>query len=185
MIPHRKPNRLPNYNYSKPWWYFVTICTKDKIKWFGEIDKGEMVLNQFEQTVSKFWQDVPKKFPNVEIDEFTIMPNHIHGIIIINPNIKSLCSNTNTNLSNIIKWFKSRSSIDIHNCRGDFYNRPNLGELKFAPTELNGKNHFTITSSAMKFPVTKSRNISKTILCVGNLIKIAKIKLNYNIIYYA
>ena len=123
MIPHRKPNRLPNYNYSKPWWYFVTICTKDKTKWFGEIDKGEMKLNKYGKIVKQCWLDLPNHYHNCEFDTWIIMPNHFHGIVIIN-NISTVpvgtglkpvpTIRTQHSLSEIIRGFKTFSSRRIN-----------------------------------------------------------------------
>jgi len=85
-IPHRKSNRLKNYDYSQPRWYFVTICTQDKVSWFGDIKKRKIKLTQFGMIANQCWLDIPKHFPNVKLDEFVIMPNHVHGIVIINQN---------------------------------------------------------------------------------------------------
>jgi REP element-mobilizing transposase RayT len=76
--------RLKNYDYSQNGCYFVTICTKDKQKYFGNIENEKMVLNEIGEIVEKFWLEIPKHFPSVVLDEFVIMPNHVHGIIIIN-----------------------------------------------------------------------------------------------------
>lgn len=82
-IHHRKNIRLKGYNYSKPDSYFVTICTKDRKCLFGENVDEELFLNQMGKIVEKYWLEIPMHFPNVVYDEFVIMPNHIHGIIVI------------------------------------------------------------------------------------------------------
>ncbi len=79
----RKYNRLQKYDYSQNGMYYVTICTHDKKCYFGKIEDDKMVLNEFGKIVEKFWLEIPKHYQNVIIDEFIIMPNHIHGIIII------------------------------------------------------------------------------------------------------
>ncbi len=78
-----KSNRLENYDYSENWWYFITICTKDRQEYFGEIIEGEMILNEYWKVVEKFYLEIPNHFKNIIIDEFVIMPNHIHFIIFI------------------------------------------------------------------------------------------------------
>jgi len=83
MIRHRKPNRLKNFDYSTSGYYYVTICTKDRQEYFGEILDNEMVLNDYGKIVQKCWKGISKYYQNVLLDEFIVMPNHIHGIIFI------------------------------------------------------------------------------------------------------
>ena len=80
---NRKPNRLKDYDYSQTGYYLVTICTQDKVNYFGGIEKGQMQLNDIGQIATDCWQDIPEHFRNTALDEFVVMPNHIHGIIII------------------------------------------------------------------------------------------------------
>ncbi len=79
--PQRKNLRLQNYDYSQPWWYFVTICTKNREHFFGEIIDGEMILNKYWKIVHEEITSPIRK--NICIDTFIIMPNHIHAIIVI------------------------------------------------------------------------------------------------------
>ncbi|MCK4635355.1 MAG: transposase [Candidatus Moranbacteria bacterium] len=83
----RKRNRLENYDYSQNGYYFVTICTKDKKYFFGEIKDGEMVLNDYGKIAKKCWLDLPNHYVNCQLDEFIFMPNHMHGIVIIDNDI--------------------------------------------------------------------------------------------------
>lgn len=62
----------------------MTICTYNREYLFGDVLKGEMVLNQFGCITQDSWQDMPNHHKNIELDKFIVMPNHIHGIIIIN-----------------------------------------------------------------------------------------------------
>jgi len=64
--------------------YFITICRQDRICRFGNIENGEMVLNVFGQIAYDEWLKLPERFPNFELDAFQIMPNHMHGIILLN-----------------------------------------------------------------------------------------------------
>lgn len=85
-MKNRKPNRLKNFNYSQNGMYFVTICTKNREHYFGEIIKNEMHLSNIGIFTKKCWIEIPNHFPHISLDEFIIMPNHIHGIIeIVNP----------------------------------------------------------------------------------------------------
>ena len=74
------------WDYSNAGVYFVTICTRDFISYFGEIKNGQMILSTIGQIAKKYWQEIPKHFPDVGLDEYIIMPNHLHGIIVIKEN---------------------------------------------------------------------------------------------------
>jgi putative transposase len=84
-IHHRRSIRLRGYDYSRAGLYFITICTKDRECFFGKIADGEMVLNDAGKIAYEEWEKLPKRFPNFELDVFQIMPNHMHGIIVLNP----------------------------------------------------------------------------------------------------
>ena len=76
--------RLKNYDYSKSGAYFITIVTHNRQCIFGKISDGRMILNDGGKIAQQCWMDIPEHFPHAELDEFVIMPNHIHGIIILN-----------------------------------------------------------------------------------------------------
>jgi putative transposase len=80
---HRRSIRLKGYDYTQPGAYFITICTRGRECLFGEIIDGEMHLNEAGQIVVQTWQDLPNHISNVQLDAFVVMPNHVHGIIII------------------------------------------------------------------------------------------------------
>ena len=82
-FPTRKPNRLKAYDYSTAGYYYVTICTYNRKESFGYIENNRIVLNEYGKITEKTWKEIPNHYPNVELDEFIVMPNHIHGIIII------------------------------------------------------------------------------------------------------
>jgi REP element-mobilizing transposase RayT len=72
------------YDYSASGKYFITICTKRMTQWFGDIADAMVVLSATGLIVREKWLEIPHHFPFVELDEFVVMPNHIHGIIVIN-----------------------------------------------------------------------------------------------------
>jgi putative transposase len=76
--------RLKDWDYSSDGWYFVTICTKGMQYRFGEIRNGVMGLNEIGCIVTQLWAEIPNHFTFVTLDEWIVMPNHVHGIIIIN-----------------------------------------------------------------------------------------------------
>ncbi len=122
-LPQRKNNRLPKYDYSSPGFYFVTISTKNNYNYFGYIRNGIMCLNECGSLVWQQWRWL-ERYPYIDLDEFIVMPNHVHGILII----KDFASGTDKSrfvrtkneeikiksLSELIGAFKSTSSKLIH-----------------------------------------------------------------------
>ena len=80
-IHQRRSIRLKGYDYSQAGLYFITICCQDRIYRFGNVVNGEMILNEYGQIAYDEWLKTPEVRPNVQLGEFIIMPNHIHGII--------------------------------------------------------------------------------------------------------
>jgi len=78
--------RLKHWNYSNPGIYFITICTYLRQSFLGEIENAKMKLNRQGELAIKIWYKITGNFENVILDEFVIMPNHVHGIIIITKN---------------------------------------------------------------------------------------------------
>ena len=87
---HRRSIRLKNYDYSQLGYYFLTICTYKRQSWFGEIKNNRMYLNQIGKIVAEEWINTRKIRPKFQLDEWIIMPNHLHGIVIIDENILGL-----------------------------------------------------------------------------------------------
>ncbi len=81
--PQRKKLRLNGYNYSRDWYYFITICTKNREEFFGEIIDRKMILNDYGKIVENEIFKTPQLRQEIKIDDFVIMPNHLHLIIII------------------------------------------------------------------------------------------------------
>jgi REP element-mobilizing transposase RayT len=82
-----KTSRLKDYDYTRSGAYFVTICTQKKIPYFGFIERKIVFLSEVGILVKSLWNEIPDHFSNVILDEFIIMPDHIHGIIIIKSNV--------------------------------------------------------------------------------------------------
>lgn len=76
-------NRLNGYDYSSEGAYFVTICTENKEHRLGEFINEELIGNVYSQIAFKHWNDLPNHYPSCNLDQFVVMPNHIHGIIMI------------------------------------------------------------------------------------------------------
>ncbi|MGB4665153.1 MAG: transposase [Bacteroidales bacterium] len=80
---HRHSIRLPGYDYSQEGAYYITICTYNRKNLFGEIKNNEMILNEHGKIANEYWEAIPKHYPNTQLDEYVIMPNHVHGILIV------------------------------------------------------------------------------------------------------
>ncbi len=79
----RKTIRLNGYDYAQNGAYFVTICIKNKECISGEILDGVIVLNDAGEMIQSVWNGLPEHYPHVELDQFVVMPNHMHGIVVI------------------------------------------------------------------------------------------------------
>lgn len=82
-IHHRRSIRLRGYDYSQAGAYFVTICAQNREFLFGEIVNGEMRLNDAGKMIQTVWGEIPVYYQGIDIDSFIVMPNHIHGIVIV------------------------------------------------------------------------------------------------------
>ena len=80
---HRRSIRLRGHDYSGGGAYFITICAQDKKCLFGQVAKGEMILNEAGRNIQRVWENLPQRFPTVVLDAFQLMSNHLHGILVI------------------------------------------------------------------------------------------------------
>ena len=123
-----KSTRLPNRDYSSNGAYYVTICTKNRECFLGEIINEKMVLSEIGRIVHKFWYEIPQYFGNVILDEFIIMPDHVHGILIIcnkpcrDGVTPSLQYRQRPTLGQIVGYFKYQSTKSIN----EFRNMPGV-----------------------------------------------------------
>ncbi|MXY43808.1 MAG: transposase [Dehalococcoidia bacterium] len=76
--------RLKAYDYSKAGAYFVTVVAQDRLCLFGDVIEDEMHVNRAGAMVSEVWRQLPSRFPTIELDAFVVMPNHVHGIVVLN-----------------------------------------------------------------------------------------------------
>jgi putative transposase len=117
----RRPLRLKEFDYAATGAYFVTIVTEGRASLFGQIIDGKMELNSAGESINHWWLELKQKFALVETDEFVVMPNHIHGIIIIadvpvgadlrvGPPISQTGAHAGAPLPKIVQWFKTMTT---------------------------------------------------------------------------
>lgn len=130
MLQKRKVLRLAGYNYAKPGAYFITICTHGQKSFFGMIEDRTMNLNDYGRIVEKCWFNLPDHYPNIQLGEWIIMPNHIHGIIeivtvgagsqtlpIVGAGLKPAPTKKHHGIPEIVRAFKTFSSRRINELR--------------------------------------------------------------------
>ena len=107
--------RLKDWNYSRNGYYYITICTEDKIKCLGKIVESQVEFSKMGLIVKEYWQNIPEYYPCVKLDEFIIMPDHMHGIIKINHKNHIVFNDNRKNmiLPQIINQFKRACTIKI------------------------------------------------------------------------
>jgi putative transposase len=110
--------RLKTYDYSTNGAYFVTICVDNKAPILGGIQDGISKNNKAGLVVERWWKDLPTKYSNVEIDSYVVMPDHFHGIIIID-GVGAIHESPNVNrrrmtIGMVIGYFKMNSAKEIN-----------------------------------------------------------------------
>lgn len=123
--------RLKKWDYANNGAYFITICTKDMNHYFGRIQNQTMNLNECGILAERFWIEIQQHFSFIELGNFQIMPNHMHGILIINKfeqivNVPIISENIenggfakemnpmlNENISRVIRWYKGRCTFEM------------------------------------------------------------------------
>jgi 2-C-methyl-D-erythritol 2,4-cyclodiphosphate synthase len=120
---HRHSIRLPGFDYSKGGAYFITICTHAKECILGQIGGGQAVLSERGRIVSDCWADIPKHYPGVMLDEFVVMPNHVHGVVWFETGERLDAGGMRAGpapplLGNVIGSFKSASTRRINQSLG-------------------------------------------------------------------
>ena len=109
-VHHRRSIRLPYYDYSQSGAYFITICVQNHTCLFGKIitttNSAELELNEQGKMVQNIWHEMPLYNPGIVLDQCILMPNHLHGIIIIDASSQ----NSDLSLSGIVRTFKAIST---------------------------------------------------------------------------
>ena len=124
----RRRNRLPGYDYSSAGYYFITICTQNMIPFFATVTNGEIELNEMGRVIGQCWFKLLNHFKHLSLNEFIVMPNHVHCILTIETTISDqrnvggallhpLHKNTRTQMliPKVIHGFKSCVTRNIRN----------------------------------------------------------------------
>jgi putative transposase len=122
---NRRSIRLREYDYTQVGAYFVTICTHGRECLFGEIVDAKMRLNDAGRMVQSVWEGLPRHYAGMDIDEFVVMPNHVHGILtlldgggIVGSGFKPALTVKRYGLPEIVRGFKTFSSRQINQSHG-------------------------------------------------------------------
>ncbi|MFC1612958.1 transposase, partial [Patescibacteria group bacterium] len=160
----RKRNRLQNYDYSQDGWCFVTICSQNREEFFGKIENDQMILNEYGKIVKNQWLWLGNQYNYVKLDEYIVMPNHFHGILVIYRRDRSRPVPTSESgkiksLSELIGAFKTTSSKIIHkNGFGNFaWQRSFYDHIIRDEKSLNNIREY-IKNNPMKWAIGKDRN---------------------------
>jgi putative transposase len=109
MSPNRKRTRMEGFDYTTPGCYFVTINTRNRGDWFGLVSNGRLHPSNAGIMVQKVWESLPERFPGIIVDAGIVMPDHVHGIVVLGtePGISA-----DHSLSEVIGAFKSISAVE-------------------------------------------------------------------------
>ena len=99
FLPRRRSVRLKRFDYSEDFAYFLTICTRDQKPLFGELVGSKIALHKLGEIVQECWLDIPNHFSNVELAAHIVMPNHIHGMVIIQRRVPQIRASNNSEKS--------------------------------------------------------------------------------------
>ncbi len=126
--------RNPNWDYTLPGFYFVTICTQEKKPYFGYVENAIMILSRIGECADACWREIPEHHEHIELDEFVVMPNHMHGIVIIGGPER---------LPEIRNWdkFKRVAELDAVRPKANSLGAV-IGSFKSAVTRWCGTNEF-------------------------------------------
>jgi putative transposase len=109
-VHHRRSIRLQEFDYSQAGMYFITICSANHKNVFGDIINDEMILNEWGRAAAEEWTRTAEIRPTVDLDEFVIMPNHLHGIVIL---LEKECKNEPLHQSPVYEKYGNPTSNSI------------------------------------------------------------------------
>lgn len=87
---NRRSIRLKGYDYSQAGAYYITVCTQDRECLFGNVTDGQMQLSDAGRIIQSVWYALPQFYEDIELDAFVVMPNHVHGVVVIGPAVGAI-----------------------------------------------------------------------------------------------
>jgi len=148
--------RLKTWNYASEAAYFITICTRNRVHYFGEIENHKMKLSNMGVIADIMWYEIKNHAKNIELGEFVVMPNHVHGILILNGYVDGNDTN-DTNDSNVETRhaLSLQIPIPIPPIQNHQQTQPPIGADRF---QNQGKNTVSSIIGGYKSAVTKHAN---------------------------
>lgn len=144
---HRHSIRLRDYQYDTAGCYCVTICTQQRQMMFGGVDNGVMELNDVGALVRAEWLALVQRFPSIGLDDFILMPNHLHGIIFLNLCGEPATGNSVPALGTVVGAFKSlstRAMSRLTEGSGKVWQRNYYEQIIRSETMLNGLRQYIL-----------------------------------------
>lgn len=142
---NRRSIRLPGYDYAAPGAYFVTICTAGKECLLGDVSEGDMALSDAGRVAAYCWEALPRHFGRLELDAFVVMPNHVHGILILRDGDVGA------------------TQPDHDGCRPTDVRAPNASSLALAasPPSPNGTRPGSVGAIVQNFKAVSTRKLNR------------------------
>ncbi len=140
---HRRSIRLKDYDYTQNGAYFVTVCAHEKRCMFGHVVDGAMTVNAWGQVVQACWDEIPMHFPMVELDAFVVMPNHVHGIIVITDDGRDM------------------TCAEINHMQNNISRVTNVGATHGSPLRPNGPQRNSLGAIIGQFKSSVTRRINR------------------------
>ncbi|MHB1154464.1 MAG: transposase [Eubacteriales bacterium] len=133
-LPNRRLHRLKSYDYSQSGYYFVTVCTKFRRKLLSDVScANEIIPTDLGQSVIQIWNNINNTYENIKTDCFCLMPNHIHGIIIIrnqSVHVSEEERGKRSSLDDIVRALKSVTTREFNKSVTE-HEKNNLWQLSF------------------------------------------------------
>jgi len=151
--------RLKGYDYSTSGFYFITICTKNRVNYFGEIYHNKLIKKPAAKIVKNIWFNLSKHYPNCLLDVFVIMPNHIHGIIFITDQLGDYKQRAGS-ADNNIKFINKTKYVET-GLKPVSTKRNNYKKFQADPANKSNNKQYSLSEIIRAFKTFSAREINK------------------------